>query len=99
MSRHWLLASVGALALVPLRLGVGQQGPGTAPAARLAASAGTASATAGRAVLDQYCVTCHNDVFFTSNLSLEKLDLSTVGNHPELWEKVVRKLRAGMMPP
>jgi mono/diheme cytochrome c family protein len=52
-----------------------------------------------RAVLDQYCVTCHNDRLKTSNLSLEKLDLSTVGDHPELWERVVRKLRAGVMPP
>ena len=52
-----------------------------------------------RALLDQYCVTCHNDRLKTANLSLEKLDLSTVGDHPELWEKVIRKLRAGVMPP
>ncbi len=52
-----------------------------------------------RALLDQYCVTCHNDRMKTANLSLEKLDLATVGDHPELWEKVVRKLRAGVMPP
>src|SRR5579871_2292704 len=101
MNRRWLLVAV---ALVPLRLGVGQQGPGTPSAAKPAApAAGTAgssaAASAGRAVLDQYCVTCHNDVFFTDNLSLEKLDLTQAGNHPELWEKVVRKLRAGMMPP
>jgi len=52
-----------------------------------------------RATLDQYCVTCHNDRLKTSNLSLEKLDLSTVGDHPDIWERVVRKLRAGVMPP
>src|SRR5262245_38135763 len=52
-----------------------------------------------RATLDQYCVTCHNDRLKTSNLSLEKLDLATVGDRPELWERVVRKLRAGVMPP
>jgi mono/diheme cytochrome c family protein len=57
------------------------------------------SAVAERALLDQYCVTCHNNRAKTSNLSLEGLDLSTVGDHPELWEKVVRKLRAGVMPP
>ena len=46
------------------------------------------------------CVTCHNDRLKTANLSLEKLDLITrVGDHPELWEKVIRKLRAGVMPP
>ena len=52
-----------------------------------------------RAVLDQYCVPCHNDRAHTANLSLEKLDLASAGDHPELWEKVVRKLRAGVMPP
>jgi mono/diheme cytochrome c family protein len=52
-----------------------------------------------RALLDQYCVTCHNDRLKTAQLSLEKLDLATVGDRAELWEKVVRKLRAGVMPP
>src|SRR6516162_7656202 len=57
--------------------------------------------TAGvkRALLDRYCVVCHNDKAKTANLSLEKLDLTTAGDNPELWEKVVRKLRAGVMPP
>jgi hypothetical protein len=63
----------------------------------VAVSASTA--TAQRALLDQYCVTCHNDKLKTANLSLEKLDLATAGDSPELWEKVIRKLRAGMMPP
>jgi hypothetical protein len=58
-----------------------------------------ASAAVERALLDQYCVGCHNNRARTANLSLEGLDLSTVGDHPELWEKVVRKLRAGVMPP
>src|SRR6266571_9523854 len=61
--------------------------------------ASTASAAAQRALLDQYCVTCHNDKTKRANLTLEKLDLNTVGDHAELWEKVVRKLRAGVMPP
>jgi len=52
-----------------------------------------------KALLDQYCVTCHNSRLKTANLSLESADLSTVGEHAELWEKVVRKLRAGVMPP
>jgi mono/diheme cytochrome c family protein len=67
------------------------------PAPRAAASASTAIAQ--RALLDQYCVTCHNDRLKTANLSLEKLDLMTAGDHAELWEKVIRKLRAGVMPP
>jgi len=55
--------------------------------------------TAERALLDQYCVTCHNDRTKRANLSLEKLDLTTVGDNPQFWEKVVRKLRGGVMPP
>ncbi|HEU4687120.1 MAG TPA: DUF1592 domain-containing protein [Vicinamibacterales bacterium] len=52
-----------------------------------------------RALLDKYCVTCHNDRVKTANLSLQNSDLSKVGAQAELWEKVVRKLRAGVMPP
>jgi mono/diheme cytochrome c family protein len=61
--------------------------------------AGTPDAARHRATLDQYCVTCHNDRLKTSNLSLEKLNLATAGDHQEIWERVVRKLRAGVMPP
>ena len=57
------------------------------------------TATAERALLDQYCVTCHNDKVKTANLSLQNLDLAFAGDHPEIWERVIRKLRAGMMPP
>jgi hypothetical protein len=60
----------------------------------------SASAVAGqRALLDKYCVTCHNDRLKTSNLSLQGLDLTKVADHAALWEKVVRKMRAGVMPP
>ena len=73
--------------------------PQTPNSAASPTSTPRASVAAERALLDQYCVTCHNDRAKTANLSLERLDLSTVGDHPELWEKVVRKLRAGVMPP
>ena len=62
-------------------------------------SANPPSTTAQRAMLDQYCVGCHNDQAKQGGLSLEKLDMTQVGRNAELWEKVVRKLRAGMMPP
>ena len=64
-----------------------------------AAESRAVPATTHRTVLDRYCVTCHNDRTRTANLSLEGVDLTAVGDHAELWEKVVRKLRAGMMPP
>jgi cytochrome c551/c552 len=52
-----------------------------------------------RALLNQYCITCHNEKTKTGGLMLDKLDVAHVGDNPETWEKVVRKLRAGMMPP
>ena len=58
-----------------------------------------AATTAQRALLDKYCVTCHNDRVKTANLSLQGADLTHVADHAELWEKVIRKMRAGVMPP
>jgi hypothetical protein len=52
-----------------------------------------------RAILTEYCITCHNDRSKTGNLSLEQLDIDHPEANPEVWEKVIRKLRAGMMPP
>jgi uncharacterized protein DUF1592/uncharacterized protein DUF1588/uncharacterized protein DUF1587/uncharacterized protein DUF1585/uncharacterized protein DUF1595 len=54
---------------------------------------------AQRALIDQYCVTCHNARLKTADLLLDQLDLDHLGAHAEIGEKVVRKLRAGMMPP
>ena len=54
---------------------------------------------AERAVVDQYCVGCHNGRAKTANLLLDQLDMSHLGDHAEIGEKMVRKLRAGMMPP
>ena len=50
-------------------------------------------------LLNQYCITCHNEKLKTGGLALDKLDLDYPGANAETWEKVVRKLRAGMMPP
>jgi hypothetical protein len=58
-----------------------------------------AAALSQRAVLDRYCVTCHNARAKTGGLVLENIDLADVGAHSDVWEKVVRKVRAGMMPP
>ena len=51
------------------------------------------------AVIVKYCVTCHNDRVRASGVSFEKMSLSEVPEHAEVWEKAVRKLRGGMMPP
>ena len=65
-----------------------------------AQNAEDASAAAeARAALDRYCVTCHNERLRTAGLTLDTVDPAHVGTAPEVWEKVVRKLRTGMMPP
>ncbi len=58
-----------------------------------------ASARDHQAVLAKYCITCHNQRAKTGGLALDTLDLSDGGSHAEEWEKVVRKIRTGAMPP
>jgi hypothetical protein len=52
-----------------------------------------------RAILNQYCVTCHNERLKTAGLMLDQLDVASVSAGAEIWEKVVRKLRSRAMPP
>ncbi|HTW65533.1 MAG TPA: DUF1592 domain-containing protein [Bryobacteraceae bacterium] len=52
-----------------------------------------------RALLDHYCVTCHNQKLKTAGVMFDTLDLSHVGDNAGVWERAVRKLRGGMMPP
>ena len=74
----------------------------------------TAEIEGHRELVDRYCVTCHNEDIVSGNdetssplvaqlrlvgLTLDTLDLTDVAGHPAVWEKVVRKLRGGVMPP
>jgi mono/diheme cytochrome c family protein len=59
----------------------------------------TPQVTAQRAVLDKYCVTCHSSKLRTGGLSLQDADLVNAAAGAETWEKVIRKLRVGAMPP
>src|SRR5262245_37408183 len=71
------------------------QGQSTAPS-----SATPPSVESPRgAFLTTYCVTCHNERLRTGGLVLEHLDAGHVGQSAETWEKVLRKLRSGAMPP
>ena len=70
-----------------------------APVPKVPSPAGIQDAATERALVDQYCVVCHNAKLKTANLLLDELDLAHLGAHAEIGEKVVRKLRAGMMPP
>jgi hypothetical protein len=57
------------------------------------------AASSQRALVDKYCVTCHNQRLKTAGLMLDKMDLDRVPDSAEVWEKVLRKLAGGMMPP
>ena len=52
-----------------------------------------------QAVVGRYCLECHNDNDLSGNLSFEHVELAQAGQSPDTWEKVIRKLRVGMMPP
>ena len=56
-------------------------------------------ATVPSATVQKYCVTCHNDRLKTGGLSLAGVDLTAPSAHADVWEKVIRKLRTGAMPP
>ena len=52
-----------------------------------------------RALLDRYCVTCHNERLRTAGVMFDRVDIDRADLHRELFEKVARKLRSGQMPP
>ena len=63
-------------------------GPGESPPVQAAA----APLTAG-ALVDRYCVSCHNARLRTGGLALDGLDAGRPGDRPEVWERVAEKLR------
>src|SRR6266849_1735772 len=70
----------------------------TVPPASPAAGAVT-PASSPRRLLDRYCVTCHNERLKTADLRLDRIDVANPGAEADVWEKVVRKVHTGTMPP
>ena len=62
-------------------------------------ASGVRAAAMHRALLDRYCVTCHNARLNTAGLALDSLDVTKVHSGARTWEQVIRKLRVGAMPP
>src|SRR5436309_2159774 len=56
-------------------------------------------ASSPRRLLDRYCVTCHNERLKTAGLRLDRIDVADPVAEAEVWEKVVRKVHTGTMPP
>jgi cytochrome c551/c552 len=98
------------VAFVPALVGPGiaatgrqSQNHGAAPAPKMAPSHATAGSAlsdeAQTALVQEYCTTCHDDEGKTGGLSLEHFDAAKVVQNAEVAEKMIRKLRVGMMPP
>ncbi len=95
MSR-WILAGVGMAVLVgAAQLDLRAE---PRPAAQHEAAAETGAAEA-RALLNRYCVACHNRRTLTAGLALDTLDVAQVETNAATWEHVIRRLRANAMPP
>ncbi|HEV3333020.1 MAG TPA: DUF1592 domain-containing protein [Bryobacteraceae bacterium] len=91
--RHWIAAVPFALiVLVSDRGRLEAASPVNIPA-------NTAPLPAHRALLARYCITCHNEKAKTANLSFDTMDLTHLSKDALVWERAVRKLRGGMMPP
>ena len=88
--KHWRLSfSLICVLGAALPAFAGQGATSTAPP----------PSAAHKATVDRYCVTCHNDRLKTAGLALDRVDIADPKAAPEVWEKVVRKVRVGMMPP
>ena len=98
--RSSLLGSIIATAAVIASPAISARGAGqTLTADASPKTADYADDTDYRAVLTRYCLTCHNERLKTAGLMLDKMDLADIPAGAEVWEKVIRKVRAGMMPP
>ncbi len=96
--------ALAALLVAPTPVHAAGQAPEAAAAPSNTAgtesiAAATAESAEYRAVLDRYCTTCHSDRLQTAGLTFESVDMAHVGQGAEVWEKVIRKLRAREMPP
>src|SRR5213594_10939 len=101
-----ILLVMGCLATLSLVFAVygqtpGQQNSATAPNA----TPSTDAVAAQKALVSQYCMTCHSDraksagMDSARKINFDTLDIAHVEKNAETWELIVRKLRAGMMPP
>ena len=69
------------------------------PATQRPTRAAAAAPANHAAALTQYCITCHNDRAKSGGLVLSATDLESIPARSAVWEKVIRKVRGGMMPP
>jgi hypothetical protein len=92
------VASVGAFSPRPQAVPTPAPAP-RAPAAAVQAPQAAAADVSPEATVKRYCVGCHNERTKAGGLALDAVNLNTVGTQTPVLEKMVRKLRAGLMPP
>jgi len=100
----WLVAFISIIAYQNLTAASQNSQAGRAASPRVAPAsqkveAADADTAATKSTVDKYCVTCHNSRSKVGGFTLDTADVSRVAAAPELWEKVVRKIRDGAMPP
>jgi hypothetical protein len=95
---RWRHAGLGIEANRADALGTGPLSPRLAAGSALHPSSDISDADL-TAVVQRTCVACHNDAALTAGLTLQSFDVAEADELPEVTEKVIRKLRAGMMPP
>ena len=94
-----LLTTAAVLLVLAMATGRWSEGHAQSVPSVPGAAVQPAGATPQRALVTQYCVGCHNDKVRTGGLSLADFDPDAAGQHAEVAEKVIRKLRGGLMPP
>ena len=109
MTRRSVCVALGLLVLGVVGFQASASGRLAAASAQQAATPRAQTATADdprsapsaphRALLDKYCVTCHNGRLKTAGLQLDSMNVASVGEHAEVWEKVLRMVRTRAMPP
>src|SRR5215831_3577618 len=82
--RKLLFSMLIASALIAAPQDAGKQAPAANP---------------NKALIDRYCVTCHNQKLKTAKLDLSARDLAHPDKDALTWDRAIRKLRGGMMPP
>jgi cytochrome c5 len=109
MTERWCPSATGCLVLMGLVAAIAyvgadglQRQPAALPAPAAAQQSPPAEAPAvspQHALLNRYCISCHNAKLKTGGLALDSVDVDRVGENVDVWEKAVRKLRARSMPP
>src|SRR2546421_10452067 len=93
------VATVGVLLYLVAANGRWSEGRAQSAEPASPQGAALAEASAPRALINQYCLGCHSDRLKSGGLALSALNLDAVDQSAEVAEKVIRKLRGGLMPP